>query len=482
MQSAQACTGVDTHVATCEDIIEVGALICHLCQGLEYPGCSGHGLLTLPTVDTDDKSVLDAVLTTANLRMHAYGHAKPHRDWPFKKFPGGGPVPSQHCRVGVKCDGCAYTSTFASSPWCQECRYCKGPAPGVEFHRYRARVGMSFALACSQPDSSQFRSQHHSPAEMKGHGDSAKSLANNGEVTLMGYIAQCPLCCSTAPVLRSTEPRHYGALNDDGYFTDHDSASARADQGDAQRNAEADKAREKRWRRARAQINEYTLGGDYLYTTHAVHRFPVEASKQGDSSTASMHTVTPAESDAAVAMLGHVWKRKLEHYSPLCAFLDAVSITPCTFVETEVEYMMKAMMGSESIDDGALFFPFIDTDAKCDPKPLGYTLTTFGATRERKSFASPGVLTEDESVITHAKTKERLAKANAKTTAEPAGAGITRDSSAPAAATAVDGKKVMSVNAKATSSATYSVEVNKTDQEVASQWGRRETRMPGLRR
>ena len=101
MQSAQACTGVDTHVATCEDIIEVGALICHLCQGLEYPGCSGHGLLTLPTVDIDDKSVLDAVLTTANLRMHAYGHAKPHRDWPFKKFPGGGPVPSQHCRVAT---------------------------------------------------------------------------------------------------------------------------------------------------------------------------------------------------------------------------------------------------------------------------------------------------------------------------------------------------------------------------------------------
>lgn len=140
------------------------------------------------------------------------------------------------------------------------------PRRFLSFPRLCCRV---FCASCHVFDCKAFatplRSQDHSPGEMHSHAASAMFTMANGERAPRGYLAQCPLCCSTAPVLRSTDPQHYSALNDGSYFADHDSASyfaghdsasARADNGDAQRNAKADKAREKRWPRARAQINE----------------------------------------------------------------------------------------------------------------------------------------------------------------------------------------------------------------------------------
>jgi len=225
-----------------------------------------------------------------------------------------------------------------------------------------------------------------------------------------------------------------------------------------------------------------------------VIRFPVTSatSHRGDSDNSAadetLRTVTAEKAAAAVAILGQLCKRKLTHFSPQCAYLDAVDIVPCSFVSTEAGFMMR-MLGSANITQEAGIDTYISSRAAVLSGKFGNKITKFDLMM-RQGFESPDALTEGDVVATDAKAAGRTNKMSFKTLANDPYRDHEASNrilatilvAAKAAKTATIKNKDLSImHAKSASTASLNVEQNKIDKNLAAQWACRTMRMPGLK-
>ena len=396
-----------------DDVTEFAYLRCNSCFAVEFPGCEDHGLLSWPTTTPSDNSSYEAP-SLAPLR------AKLAEPTPPKEAGGAvapAAAPEAWAQLGVTakvqcaakcawCRACVYTAF----PWSYHCRFCKGPPCAVRFGRFR--LGATTALLAvanggldeddeedggnakddddddddknsgsdseddSGPDESESGPYGFVPSEVVKLGGPHK-LNHSEYEFIKGYIAQCALCNSTSPVLRSTNtahyPRHYSDSIKSGRGAADNTRTTESDRTNASDSVSV-------CARAKDSVCEYRLGSQTKPADVRVYRTDAkrqakgrtskgpeskgpESSKQSsldDTQTETCDTATDtdtatkaeAEAEAAVcAALAQIWQRKLEHFGPQCALLaggsGCVAVSRVATATSEVGYVFENLMTSD---------------------------------------------------------------------------------------------------------------------------------------